>query len=102
MRAGETKEKALHTELEENSHDRAEGEKYHVEGIQENGKEQDEVESTTERPMSVPLRNEEDKKTQKKRNDIFSVHYMQFCIKDFEVTSTNKVKVPFSPKITNR
>ena len=48
---GETEERVPHTELEENAQDRAEGEKHHVDGMQENGKEQDEVESTSERLM---------------------------------------------------
>ena len=48
---GETEERAPHTGLEENAHDRAEGEKHQVDEMQENGKEQDEVESTSGRPM---------------------------------------------------
>ena len=47
----ETEERVPHTELEENAQDRAEGEKHHVDGMQENGKEQDEVESTNGRLM---------------------------------------------------
>ena len=48
---GKTEERAPHTELEDNAHVKAEGEKHHVDGMQENSKEQDEVESTSERPM---------------------------------------------------
>ena len=48
---GETEERTPHTELEENAHVRAEGEKHHVDGMQENGKEQDEVENASGRPM---------------------------------------------------
>ena len=48
---GETEERAPHTELEENTHGRAESKKHHVDRMQENGKEQDEVESTSGRPM---------------------------------------------------
>ena len=47
---GETEERTPHTELE-NLHDRDEGEKHHVDEMQENGNEQDEVESTSGRPM---------------------------------------------------
>ena len=48
---GETEERTPHTELEKNAHVRTEGEKRHVDGIQENGKEQDEVQSTGGRPL---------------------------------------------------
>ena len=48
---GETEERATHTELEKNTHGRAESKKHHVDRIQENGKEQDEVESTIGGPM---------------------------------------------------
>ena len=48
---GETEERTPHTELEENVHVRAEDDKHHVDGMQENGKEQYEVESTSRRPM---------------------------------------------------
>ena len=47
---GKTEERTSHTELE-NAHVRAEGENHHVDGMQENGKEQYEVESTSGRPM---------------------------------------------------
>ena len=43
--------RATHTELEENWHDRAEGAKHYVDGMQVNGKQQDEVESASGRPM---------------------------------------------------
>ena len=48
---GETEERAPHTELEENTHGRAESKKHHVDRMQENGNEQGEMESTSERPM---------------------------------------------------
>ena len=42
---GKTEERAPHTDLEENTHGRTSSEKHLVDRIQENGKEQDEVES---------------------------------------------------------
>ena len=48
---GEMEVRATHTELKENWHDRAEGEKHHVDGMQVNSKEQDEVERTSGRPV---------------------------------------------------
>ena len=45
---GETEERAPHTELEENTHGRAESEKHHVDRMQKNAKEQDEVESVAQ------------------------------------------------------
>ena len=48
---GETEERAPQTKLEENKHGTAESKKHHVDRMQENGKEQDEVESISGRPM---------------------------------------------------
>ena len=48
---GKTEERVPHTELEENTHGRAENKKHHLDRMQENGKEQDKVESTSGRPM---------------------------------------------------
>ena len=49
----EMEERVPHTELAENTHDRAESEKYYVDRMHENGKEQDKVESSRGRPMST-------------------------------------------------
>ena len=48
---GRMEERAPHTELEEHTNDRAESEKHPLDGMQEYGKEQDEMESTRRRPM---------------------------------------------------
>ena len=47
----EMEDRVPHTELEEKTHGRAESKEHHVDRMQENSKEQDEVESTSGRTM---------------------------------------------------
>ena len=48
---GDMEDWLLHIELEENMNSRAEREKHHMDGMQENGKEQDEMKSNSRRFM---------------------------------------------------
>ena len=73
---GEAEERTPNTELDENAHVRAEGEKHHVDGMQENGKEQDSVEGTNGRPpISNEINKEREREREREREALFCVSY---------------------------
>ena len=80
---GKTGERVPHTELEENVHDRAEGKKHHVDGMQENGKEQEEVESTSGRPLFHLGTKRAKKDTQRDK-----LHIVQYMIVQKDISSS--------------